>query len=208
MYVPSAFAVTDPAALGAMIGRLPFGCLVTHGPEGLYASHLPLLHDRDRGLLMGHLARANPHRSLASDQEALIVLQGPSAYVSPNGYASKAVDGRVVPTWNYEAVHLYGRIRWREDAAWLRANVAALTDRFEADQPAPWAIGDAPADFTSGLLKGIVGMEFAITRIEAKQKLSQNRSAADRAGVIAALSAGAHDQDRAVAALMAKLDPD
>jgi transcriptional regulator len=175
---------------------------VTHGADGLFASHLPLMHDRARGVLAGHLARANPHRALAGDGEALVIFQGAEAYVSPNWYPSKAIDGRAVPTWNYEAIHVYGALSWREDEAWLRANVAALANRFEADQPAPWALDHAPADYTARLLAQIVGLELRITRIEAKRKLSQNRSEADRQGVIDGLSASARETDRAMAALM------
>jgi transcriptional regulator len=159
-------------------------------------------------LLNGHLARGNPHRALADGGEALVIFQGPSAYVSPSGYPSKAVDGRVVPTWNYEAVHVYGAITWQEDRAWLRANVDALSNLFEAGRPHPWALADAPADFTDKLLRGIVGLEIRIARIEAKRKLSQNRAEADRRGVIAALNASSNPADHAVAALMTDaLDP-
>jgi len=206
MYSPGAFTVTDPAEIAAMMARAPLGCLITHGPEGLFATHLPLLHDAASGTLSGHLARANPHHALDAGGEALMIFSGASAYVSPNWYPSKADDGRVVPTWNYEAVHVYGALRWIEDEAWLRANVSGLTDRFEAGQTHPWRITDAPADFTGKLLTAIVGLELRITRIEAKAKLSQNRPEADRQGVISGLSASERDADRAMAALMAK-DP-
>ena len=202
MYLPSAFTVTDPAAIDALLERAPLGCLVTHGADGLFASHLPLLHDRARGVLCGHLARANPHRSLAGGGEAMVIFQGADAYISPNWYPSKAADGRVVPTWNYNVLHVYGELSWREDEAWLRANVAGLTDRFEAGQPHPWALADAPADYVARMLTQIVGLELRITRIEAKRKLSQNRSEADRRGVIAGLSASARATDQAVARLM------
>jgi len=206
MYTPQAFAVTDKAEIDDLLRRTPFGSLITHGPTGLFASQLPFMHDAEDGLLSGHLARANPHRDAAADAEAMIIFQGAHAYVSPNWYPSKAEHGRVVPTWNYETVHVYGRIRWRDDADWLRANVTALTERFEAGQPKPWAVTDAPAKLIQGLIRGIVGVEFRIERIEAKRKLSQNRSEADRQGVIAGLSAGRSDQDRAVARAMQALD--
>ena len=206
MYTPQAFAVTDKAEIDDLLRRTPFGSLITHGPTGLFASQLPFMHDAEDGLLSGHLARANPHRDAAADAEAMIIFQGAHAYVSPNWYPSKAEHGRVVPTWNYETVHVYGRIRWRDDADWLRANVTALTERFEAGQPKPWAVTDAPAELIQGLIRGIVGVEFRIERIEAKRKLSQNRSEADRQGVIAGLSAGRSDQDRAVARAMQALD--
>ncbi len=207
MYLPEAFAATDKAEIDDLLRRMPFGSLITHGPSGLFASHLPFVHNAVDGVLAGHLARANPHRDVAADAEALVIFQGANAYVSPNWYPSKAEHGRVVPTWNYEAVHVYGRVRWRDEADWLRANVAALTQRFEADQPKPWALDDAPAEHVDRLLRAIVGVELRIERIEAKRKLSQNRSEADRQGVICGLSAGLSDQDRAVARVMQGLEP-
>jgi transcriptional regulator len=204
MYSTSAFTVTDPDVIDAMMGRARLACLITSGQDGLFASHLPLLHDKARGVLAGHLARANPHRDLEVGGEALVIFQGPSAYVSPNWYPSKAEGGRVVPTWNYEAVHVYGEIVWRDDPAWLRANVSGLSDRFEADQPHPWALSDAPDAYIDRMLDGIVGLEIRIGRIEAKRKLSQNRSDADRRGVIAGLSTSPRANERDVAALMAE----
>jgi transcriptional regulator len=172
MYLPPAFTVTDADAIDAMLARAPLGCLVTDGPEGLFASHLPMLHERAEGLLAGHLARANPHRGLAGDADALVVFQGASAYVSPNAYPSKAGNPRTVPTWNYEAVQVRGRLSWIDDPAWLRANVAALTDLFEGPQPHPWSLDDAPGDFVERMLANIVGVQIRITRIAAKRKLS------------------------------------
>jgi len=187
MYLPDAFTVTDATQVADLLRSLPFGILVTHGPEGLFASHLPFVHKLEAGRLQGHLARANPHRALADGDQALVVFQGVSAYVSPNWYPAKAEHGRVVPTWNYEAVHVYGRVTWRDEPDWLRANVDALTARFEAAQPSPWATSDAPGAFIDQMLNGIVGVDLAIERVEAKRKLSQNRSAADRDGVISGL---------------------
>jgi transcriptional regulator len=204
MYSPSAFTVTDADIIDAMMRRSLLACLITSGPGGLFASHLPLLYDRDGGVLAGHLARANPHRGLEAGGEALVIFQGPSAYVSPNWYPSKAEGGRVVPTWNYEALHIYGQIVWREDKAWLRDNVSSLSERFEADQPHPWALSDAPADYIDRMLGGIVGLEIRIGRIEAKRKLSQNRSDADRRGVMAGLAASPRVTDHTLAALMAE----
>jgi transcriptional regulator len=205
MYLPDAFAVADAAEIGDLLARAPLGCLVTHGPDGLFASHLPFVHDPEEGVLAGHLARANPHRTQAGDEEALVIFQGLNAYVSPNWYPSKADHGRVVPTWNYEMVHVYGAISWREEADWLRANVAALTRRFEADQPRPWTLEDAPAGHIDRLLKAIVGVELRITRIEAKRKLSQNRPEADREGVILGLSQSGAEQSRRMAELMREI---
>jgi transcriptional regulator len=202
MYLPDAFAVTDEAEINALLERTPLGCLVTHGPEGLFASHLPFIHDPHAGVMAGHLARENPHRSRADDSEALVIFQGLNAYVTPNWYPSKAEHGRVVPTWNYEIVHVHGRICWREDAEWLRSNVEALTTRFEAGQPRPWTLDDAPDGHIDRLVGGIVGVELRIERIEAKRKLSQNRSDADRQGVISGLSKSESGQDRQVAEVM------
>lgn len=190
MYAPDAFAVTDAVEVEGMLNRAPLGCLVTQGPDGLFASHLPFVHDRGSGTLAGHLARANPHRSAACDGEALVIFQGPNAYVTPSWYPSKAAHGRVVPTWNYEAVHVYGEIVWREDADWLRANVEALTRRFEAGRSIPWSVEDAPVAYVDRLIAGVVGVELRIMRVEAKRKLSQNRPQADREGVIAGLEIG------------------
>lgn len=207
MYLPDAFAVTDEAEIDGLLVRAPLGALITHGPEGLFASHLPFVHDRASGVLAGHLARANPHRSKAGEGQALVIFQGPNAYVSPNWYPSKAEHGKVVPTWNYEAVHVHGAIVWREEAEWLRANVEALTTRFESGQPRPWTLEDAPEGYIDRLALAIIGVEFHIERIEAKRKLSQNRSDADRQGVIAGLAESAAEQDRRVADLMQASNP-
>ena len=201
MYSPAAFAVTDPTEIAAMLARAPLACLITHGAEGLFASHLPMIHDARRGTLSGHLARANPHRDHADDGLALVVFKGPDAYVTPGWYPSKAEHGRVVPTWNYEAVHVQGHITWREDPDWLHANVEALTHRFEADRPNPWSLDDAPPGYIDALVGGIIGVELQIVGIKAKRKLSQNRPAPDREGVIAGLAG----QGDPMAAMMAAL---
>lgn len=202
MYLPHAFAVTDELEINEMLERTPLGSLVTHDSEGLFASHLPFVHYPQAGVLAGHLARANPHRSRAGESEALVIFQGLNAYVTPNWYPSKAEHGRVVPTWNYETVHVYGRLYWHDDAEWLRVNVNALTSRFEADQPTPWKLEDAPDGHINNLIGGIIGVELRIERIEAKRKLSQNRSDADRRGVIAGLSNSGAEQSRHIAEIM------
>jgi transcriptional regulator len=200
VYLPEAFAVSDPEEVAAMLAAARLGALVTQGPGGLFASHLPFLHDCDGGRLIGHLARANPHRDQApGGSEALVIFQALDAYVSPGWYASKAEHGRVVPTWNYEAIHVHGRARWFTDAGRLRELVGRLTDRFEAARPEPWSIDDAPADYLERMLGAIVGVEVEIERVLAKRKLSQNRSAADRQGVIAGLSASPETSDRLLA---------
>jgi len=202
MYRPEAFAVTDPVEIEAALVSLRFGCLVTHDPDGLFATHMPFLYDAGRRVLSGHMARPNPQWERAGDVEALAIFQGAEAYISPSWYPSKAKHGRVVPTWNYEAAHVYGRLSWRHDADWLVAHVTALTDRQEASRPEPWAVSDAPADYIRGLTKGIVGLELAIERVEVKRKLSQNRAAPDRQGVMTGLSASSYEADRNVAAAM------
>jgi transcriptional regulator len=189
MYIPEMFAVTDEAEIAEMLRRLPLGSLVTHGPDGLFASHLPFVHDPRTGVLAGHLARTNPHRSFAGEGEALVIFQGANAYVTPSWYPAKGEHGRVVPTWNYETIHVYGRVIW-------------LTERFEAAQAKPWAVADAPADYIERLLGGIVGVELQIGRVEAKRKLSQNRPEADREGVISGLTASPSEQERAMGEVM------
>lgn len=202
MYTPPAFREDDPAALAAMIGASPLATLVTATADGLLATPLPLLFDPDEGpfgALHGHLARANPQWRTPVVGEALATFSGPDAYVSPGWYASKAEHGKVVPTWNYAAVHAYGTIEFFEDSERLLEVVGRLTARHEAGRPAPWAVSDAPADFLAAQLRGIVGMRMVITRLEGKRKMSQNRSAADRAGVAQGLAGEASERARRVA---------
>lgn len=202
MHVPAAFAVTDPADIDAMIAEARLGLLVTHGPRGLWASHLPFLWDPRARTLTGHLARANPHRERAGAGEALVVFSGPEAYVSPGWYPTKATDPRQAPTWNYEAVHVRGTLEWFDAPDRLRALLAALSDRHERDRPEPWRLEDAPADYVERQLRGIVGVTLRVTEVTAKRKLSQNRAAEDRAGVRAGLAASPDPRDRLVAARM------
>ncbi len=206
MYAPDPFAVTDPAELDAMLAAGRLGVLVTNGPEGLFASHLPFLHETGAGRLIGHLARANPHPLRAPDGgQALVIFQGAEAYVSPGWYPSKAEHGRVVPTWNYEAVHVRGRLSWFHDPARLLDVVTRLTDANEAGLSHPWAVSDAPADHIERLIGAIVGVQIEIEQVSGKRKLSQNRSSADRAGVVAGLAASPDPRDRAVAERMDQL---
>lgn len=200
MYVPAPFAVGD-AETWDMLARARLGALVTHGPEGLSATHLPFVLDRERGVLIGHLARANPHASAAVDGEALVIFQGADAYVSPSLYPSKAENGRAVPTWNYEAVHVRGQLTWFSEPERLRDVFDRVSARFEAPRPVPWTTADAPAEYVARLLTAIVGLELAVTSVTAKRKLSQNQPAANFEGVHAGLAAGDHG-DRAVATLM------
>jgi transcriptional regulator len=185
----------DADAVQALLAQVGAAELVTTTAQGLLCTPLPLVHDPDlgeHGALLGHLARSNDqwrHEPLA---EALVIVRGPDAYVSPSWYPSKAEHGRVVPTWNYVQAHVYGRLLVHDDPAWLEAHVRRLTARHEAGRPRPWGVDDAPASYVAGQLRAIVGVEVRITRIEAKAKLSQNRSAADVAGVVAGLRAAGH----------------
>jgi transcriptional regulator len=204
MYMPDAFAVTDPGEIERVLAEAPLGCLVTRDAAGFFATHLPMLYDPGRRVLMGHVAAQNPHPERAGDGEALVIFQGANAYVSPSWYPAKAEHGRVVPTWNYETAHVSGTLAWRRDPEWLRALVGGLARRFEAARPQPWAVEDAPADFITRQLAAIVGVEIAVREVQVKRKLSQNRSPADRAGVLAGLMASEDAGDRRVAELMKK----
>lgn len=187
MYQPPAFRETDLATQQAFIAAHPLGLLISAGPEGSLANPIPFVLYPDEGAfgtLRAHLSRANPQwQALAASPEALVVFQGAEHYVTPSWYAQKAVDGKVVPTWNYAIAQARGAARIVEDGAWLLANVAALTEQQEGRRPRPWAVSDAPESFINGQLRGIVGLEILLTGIEAKFKASQNRSEADRAGV-------------------------
>lgn len=208
MYVPAAFAEDRPEVLHALIAEARLATLVSNGGAGVPdVSHLPLMlatEEGEHGTLHGHVARANPHwRSLAAAAgRAVAVFRGPEAYVSPSSYPSKAAHHRVVPTWNYEAVHAEGPIEIIEDADRLHALVTRLTERHEAGRASPWAVADAPEAFVAGMLRGIVGVALRIERLTGKRKLSQNRDAADRAGAAGALAESADPRDRAVAARM------
>jgi transcriptional regulator len=206
MYVPPAFAETDPSVMLDFVEAHPLGALVTVSPEGeLFATHLPLVLDRTHGAhgtLRGHVARANPHATHAPTAEALVIFTGPQAYVSPAHYPSKARHGKVVPTWNYVAVHAYGSLRMIDDAEYVMRNVEALTARHESERPLPWTVGDAPADYVRQQLKGIVGVEVEIARLAGKWKMSQNRPAEDIDGVVAGLGGSEDPRERAVAALV------
>ncbi|EPA92529.1 FMN-binding negative transcriptional regulator [Pseudomonas umsongensis] len=208
MYTPRAFAFNDLHELQQQMLGTRLALLVTHGEQGLQASHLPLLLNTDEGpngTLYGHFAKANPQwKELQDGAEALVIFAGAEAYVSPGFYPSKAEDGKVVPTWNYVAVHAYGSAEVFTDAERLRSLVSALTERHEAGRAQPWKVADAPADYIDGMLKAIVGFALPIQRLEGKRKLSQNRNAADIAGVREGLAASADAHDQALAHLMPK----
>ena len=203
MYVPRHFAMDD-AAVRELLVRHGAGDLVTATSQGLLATMLPFVHDAsvgEHGALLGHVARNNGHWRHAPLGEAMVILRGPDAYVSPSWYASKAEHGRVVPTWNYVTAHVYGELVVHDDVAWLDDLVRRLTAKHEAGMPLPWSADDAPPAFLAGQLRAIVGVELQITRIEAKAKQSQNRPAADVDGVVAGLAArGDLEASAAVAA--------
>ncbi|WP_407709204.1 FMN-binding negative transcriptional regulator [Arthrobacter nitrophenolicus] len=189
MYIPAHFAA-GPDAVRHLLARPAAANLVTMTEQGLQATLLPFVYEPsvgEHGALHAHAARNNPQFSSPPDGEALAILQGPDAYISPSWYPSKAEHGRVVPTWNYSTAHVYGRLVIHDDAGWLARHVRSLTDLHEESQDKPWSVDDAPERFITGQLRAIVGVELLITRIEAKEKLSQNRSAADAAGVVTGL---------------------
>ena len=202
MYVPEHFAVEDADALIARLARRFAGVLASVDGEGQpVATHMPILWDAAARTARGHVARANPQWRFGAGR-ALLVLAGPEAYISPSFYPSKAEHGKVVPTWNYEAVHMSGEIEWFEDAARLEALVRDLSALHERDQPAPWSIEDAPRAYIEAMLRGIVGVEMRVDKIEAKRKLSQNKSAADHRGVVDGLERADDSGSREIAALM------
>jgi transcriptional regulator len=182
MYVPDHFREDRPEVLADAVRRIGFATLVT---TGLEANHLPML--LQHGVLRGHVARANPVWK-QGDGAALAIFLGPHAYVSPNWYPSKAETGKAVPTWNYITVHAHGRLTLRDDPAWLRSHVGALSAAHEAASATPWSVADAPADYIDSMLRAIVGFEISVTRLEGKWKLSQNRSTDDRGAVRAELA--------------------
>lgn len=205
MYVPPLFSIEDRADVVQAIRAAPFASLVTGGPDGLIASPLPLLLDESEGefgVLYGHLARANPHWQAKPSGEAMAIFMGPNAYVSPSWYPSKAEHGRVVPTWNYVAVHAYGPVEFFDDPERLREVVTRLTNHHERGREPAWQVADAPEPYIAAQLRAIVGVRLPVTRIDAKRKMSQNRSAEDRAGVAAGLARSEDPADRAVAPLI------
>jgi transcriptional regulator len=208
MYIPNSFAESDLPTLHAFIEAHPLAALVTSSPtDGLFATHLPLVLDRAAsplGTLVGHVARANPHAryALAGPLQALVIITGPEAYITPEWYASKRETGRVVPTWNYVAVHASGTLRVQDDPSALRRHLESLTRQHEANRPRPWHVSDAPADFIDQQMKAIVGIEIRIDRLEGKWKMSQNRTAADVDGVIGGLEASGTMREQAVAAVV------
>ena len=202
MYVPPAFRDDDLGVLHAAMHASGLATLVTATAKGLLATPLPLILAADegpQGTLYGHLARANPQATLPPIGEAMVLFGGPDAYISPSWYPSKLEHGRVVPTWNYAAIHAYGAAEFYDDPERLRAHVSALTHHHEGSRAEPWSVDDAPEAFVRSQLRGIVRLRLAISRIDGKAKFSQNRSAEDRAGVVSALRADEDAAARAVA---------
>jgi transcriptional regulator len=207
MYTPSYFKDEDLASLHRQIEGTRLATLISVDESGLQASHVPLLLDPDsgpHGTLFGHLARANPQWKALSSGQALVIFQGPDAYISPSFYAAKAEHGKVVPTWNYVAVHAYGRAEVFTDPARLLQLVSDLTDKHEGKRAEPWAVSDAPADYIEKMLNAIVGFAIPIERLEGKRKLNQNRSAEDVAGVSKGLAASQDHTDQEMARLMSQ----
>ncbi|MET0966188.1 MAG: FMN-binding negative transcriptional regulator [Nakamurella sp.] len=187
MYVPGHFAASDEDIRQLLAGH-GAADLITITEQGLLATFLPFLYDAERGALLGHLARNNDQWRRPTIGEAMVIVRGPDAYISPSWYPTKAEHGRVVPTWNYLTAHVYGELVVHDDVVWLDGLVRRLTERHEAGNAQPWSVDDAPSRFIAGQLRAIVGVELVISRIEAKLKLSQNRPAADIDGVIAGLT--------------------
>ena len=199
MYQPVHFREDRLEVQYALVRAYPLGLLITSGPGGLQANQIPFLIDdtaSERGILRAHLARANPQLAeLAAVEECLVVFQGPQHYISPSLYPTKREHGKVVPTWNYITVHAWGRPRIMDDATWLRRQIDDLTRHNEATRSVAWNVSDAPDAFIAAQVKGIVGLEIPVARIEGKWKASQNRAAADRAGVVDGLRGQGDDAD-------------
>lgn len=192
MYLPKHFEENRAEVLHELLRAHPLALLVTQAGGELRADSIPFMLDPQRGphgTLVAHVARANSLWREAADTQALVVFQGPQAYISPSAYPSKAEHGKVVPTWNYIMVQARGRLRAIDDPVWLHALVSRLTDRHEANRPVPWEVSDAPLDYIEKMLGAIVGIEIPIETIAGKWKVSQNRSAADRDGVARTLAA-------------------
>jgi len=199
MYVPPHFAEQRPEVLYEFMQQHPFATVITVTSDGLAASHVPLVLHREAqapAILRGHFSRANPQSRDRSASRALVIFHGPEAYISPAWYPTKQETGRVVPTWNFIVVHAEGPLQFVEDRDFLERHLRSLTEAHESTRPTPWAIEDAPRDYIDSAMKGIVAFEIVIERLEGKWKLSQNRSAADRAGVVEGLR---HDGDHLMA---------
>jgi len=211
MYVPPHFEQHDSDAVRAAIRAARLATIVTQTDGSFFASHIPMLLEdapAPHGRLIGHLARANPHgKAIGEGAEALVMFMGPDAYVSPSLYETKREHGKVVPTWNYVAVHVTGRVRVIDDRDAVYAIVSRLTQHHESKRAEPWAVTDAPESYIENQLRGIVGIELTIVHIEPKWKLSQNREERDYTGVRAGLAISEDPADRALAQAMAEEEP-
>jgi transcriptional regulator len=206
MYTPPSFKEERVEVMHGLIRERPLATLVTVGPDGMTANHIPLMIEREPapyGTLVGHVARANPVWKLAGTM-ALAIFTGPEHYISPSWYPSKQEHGKVVPTWNYASVHAHGRLTIHEDREWLLDLVSRLTETHEAQFERPWKVADAPAEYVDGLLKAIVGIEIRIERLEGKWKMSQNRPPADREGTATGLQGMKTPSATEVVELMAR----
>jgi transcriptional regulator len=209
MYVPNANREDRLAVLHKLMEDQPFASLITVGSSGLFASHIPMVLEQNgaKGVLRGHLSRANTQwRDYSPSVEALAIFSGPQHYITPSWYPEKRETGKVVPTWNYVVVHAYGYLKVIADGEWLMAHLSQLTNIHEAGLPVPWQVGDGPADYIASQLKGIVGLEMAIERLEGKWKISQNRSEQDRDGVAKGLAELNTTESLAMKALVERRD--
>jgi len=207
MYVPARFAQDDPAALEQAMREIGFAAIVTPMSDEMAISHVPVVIKNDGHrfcTIETHVARANPHWNGIAGAESTAIFQGPFAYISPSWYPSKAEHGKVVPTWNYVAIHASGRFETIEDAGWLRDHLDRLTELNERPRDKPWAVSDAPETFIDGLARAIVGLRMTVKDLQGKWKMSQQRSEADRLGTIAGLEATERGKD--VARIMRKLE--
>lgn len=206
MYVPRHFAIDDVDRVAAFVDAVGAADIVTLDDKQPISSLVPVLWDRSgraNGRLIAHLSIANNQwRTSRVDTRALAIVHGPQAYISPSWYPSKREHGRAVPTWNYVSVHFTGWVRFHPDPEWLRVAVTRLTDKHEAHRAERWHVTDAPSSFVDGQLRGIVGVEFLVERVEAKAKLSQNRSEADQAGAVEGLRRETTPSSAAVADFM------
>ena len=197
MYTPAHFAVNEPEQLQRIIQAHPLGVLVTSGPEGLDADHIPFEFDPTSGALgklSAHVARANPvWQRCPTGTQVMVIFRGAESYVSPNWYPSKHETHRQVPTWNYEVVHAHGMLSIHDDERYVRALVARLTRHHDAGEPKPWKMGEAPPDYIQMMLSNIVGIEVSITSLVGKSKLSQNREARDRHNAADTLQTRGHE---------------
>lgn len=209
MYLPAHFEETRPELLHELISAHPLGLLITQNPDGeMVANTIPFLLEADPqsgpGILRAHVARTNPlWKESRTDVDSLVVFQGPQTYISPSMYPSKAATGKVVPTWNYVMVQGRGRLHAVDDADWLRAFVTRLSERHEAARPVPWAVSDAPENFIDATLRAIVGIEIKLSSLRGKWKVSQNRTRADRDGVVYGLRSQGGTEAEAMAKAVA-----